>query len=98
MILSIILATALCVCASALFYSVQSNLAHAEKIDELQEAIQASLDILVEQHEVILEKSKIEIFSDEPVVKELVRDIAIARDSVLIVAKILDDSIATEEN
>ena len=98
MILSIALSTALCACASALFYSVQRNLAYIEKIDELQEAIQASLDILVEQHEAILEKSKIEIFSDEPVVKELVRDIAIARDSVLVVAKILDDSIATEEN
>lgn len=98
MILTIVLATALCACASALFYSVQSNLAHIEKIDELQDAIQASLDILVEQHAVILDKSKIEIFSDEPVVKELVRDIAVARDSVLVVAKILDDSITTEEN
>jgi DNA polymerase III psi subunit len=67
-------------------------------MDELQEAIQTSLDILVEQHERILEKSKIEIFSDEPLVKELVRDIAVARDSVLVVAKILDDSIALEEN
>ncbi len=98
MILSIALTTALCACASALFYSVQINLAHIEKMDELQEAIQTSLDILVEQHERILEKSKIEIFSDEPLVKELVRDIAVARDSVLVVAKILDDSIALEEN
>jgi len=96
--LIIALSSSLVICITALFYSVRSNLSHIEKIDELQDAIQSSIDLLSQQHLIILEKSKIEIFSDEPVVKELVRDIAVARDSVLAVAKILDDTITTEEN
>ena len=64
-----------------------------EKLDELAEGIQTSLDILDEQYQIIDQKTKIEVFSDEPVIRNLVQDIATARDSILIVAKLLDNSV-----
>lgn len=76
-----------------LIISLQRNIAYMEKLDELAEGIQTSLDILDEQYQIIDQKTKIEVFSDEPVIRNLVQDIATARDSILIVAKLLDNSV-----
>lgn len=73
--------------------SLQRNIAYMEKLDELTDGIQAALDILDEQYHIIDQKTKIEVFSDEPVIRNLVQDIAIARDSILIVAKLLDNTV-----
>lgn len=81
-----------------LFLSLQKNISLMEKLEEVGQAIEKSIDILEEQHQIIEEKTKIEVFSDEPVVRELVKDMTIAKNSVLEVAKILDDSLIEEEN
>ena len=85
-----------CLCALTtigLVFSLLKNLELMDKLNDVQEAIQQSVDMLDEQFMKIDQKSKIEIFSDEPVVKELVRDIAVSRNSVLKVAQILDSSL-----
>jgi hypothetical protein len=62
-----------------------------DKLEEIDESIQEVLDILEVQYQIINQKTKIEVFSDEPVVRNLVQDITNARNAVLKSAKILDD-------
>jgi hypothetical protein len=73
--------------------SVKKNLELLDKLSEIQEAIDDSLNVLDEQHQKIDLKTKLEVFSDEPVVRELLQDIAQARDSVLLTANILNESL-----
>lgn len=81
---------------SVLWLSVKKNIEFSEKIDEIQETVQTSIDILNQQHQTIEAKTKIEVFSDEPIIRELIRDIQIAKNSVLVVAKLLDETVQTE--
>lgn len=83
--------------STILTISLKKNLEFMEKIDEVTDAIQESIEILAEQHEIMDKKSKIEVFSDEPIVRSLVQDIAIAKNAVLRVAKKLDDSLDEED-
>lgn len=78
---------------SCLAFSLKKNIEFMEKLEELSELIYNCVDVLEEQHKLIEEKTKIEVFSDEPVVKNLVEDMRTAKNSVLSVAKVLDESI-----
>lgn len=79
--------------SSFLALSLKKNLEFMEKLEDLSEVVYNCIDVLEEQHKTIEEKTKIEVFSDEPIVKDLVEDMRIARNSVLKVAKVLDESI-----
>lgn len=68
-----------------------------EKLEEVSESLSQSLDVLEEQIEIISKKTKIEVFSDEPVVRELIEDMIIAQNSVLKVAKVLDKTLENIE-
>jgi len=79
--------------SALLVLSVKKNIELVEKLENLSESIEESIDVLQEQYEVIEKKTKIEVFSDEPVVRELIEDMRIAKNSVIKAAKILDDSL-----
>lgn len=81
-----------------LYYSIMRNIEYMEKIDEIEESIQSAVEMLDEQYQKIDKKTKIEVFSDEPIVRELVRDISMARNAVLATAKLLDDTIKVESS
>lgn len=68
-----------------------------EKIEEVGEAIQMSIDMLEEQYQIIDKKSKIELFTDEPLVRELVNDIVTAKIAIMKSAKILDGVLRVDE-
>ena len=91
--LTTILCLSLLVSVSALVVSLQRNIVYMEKIDEITVGIQSALDVLDEQYQSIDKKTKIEVFSDEPVVRNLVQDLVQARNSVLIVARLLDETV-----
>lgn len=95
--MEIFLAVTLTATLYGLFFSVKKNIELLEKIENLGDAVYRSLDVLEEQHAVIEKKTKIEVFSDEPVVRELVRDMIIAKNSVMEAAKILDESLQIVE-
>lgn len=78
-----------------LYVSVKKNLELQEQLETIDLQIEECLDVLEECHQKIEAKSKIEVFSDEPVVKELIQDIKEAKASVLLVAKNL---YVTENN
>jgi len=96
--LSFLFATGFIVNAVMLYYSVMRNIQYMEKIDELEESLRTTVQILDEQYEKIEKKTRIEVFSDEPIIRELVRDISVARNAVLTTARLLDDTINVESS
>lgn len=94
--LVLLLSTAFLSASIALGVSVTRNIQYMERIDEIEESLQTAIEILNDQYRAIDKKTKIEVFSDEPIIRDLVRDITVARNSVLAVAKLLDDTINIE--
>lgn len=69
--------------SSALLYrSTKNSLQMLDKFDELEEQLDLSLKLLTEKRKKIDEKTKMEVFFDDPVVKELLKDITECRDAV----------------
>lgn len=81
-----------------LAFSIRKNLQLLDRLEVVGDAVDAALDLLDEQHQKIDLKSRVEVFSDEPVVRELVSDIFVARNSVLEVARILNSSLVEEDD
>ncbi len=77
-----------------LIRTVRNSVLLIDKIDELEEQLNLAVQILKERHKRLEAKSKTEVFFDDPVVKEVVKDIAICRD---VVAKIIDNFESKEE-
>jgi len=75
--------------------STKNSLQIIEKLDDLEEQLDLSLKILEEKHKRLEAKSKTEVFFDDPVVKDLVKDITDCRDAVSAIIKNFDDK---EEN
>ena len=80
--------------SAGLYVSVRKNLELLDRLENVEDAIDNALKTLDEQHQKINRKSKIEVFSDEPIVRELLQDIVTARHSVHKVALLLDDSLS----
>lgn len=68
--------------AGALYWSLKKNIEYMERLESVGDLIRSSIEVLEAQRDKIEQKSKIEVFSDEPVVRELIQDIAIAKVSV----------------
>lgn len=82
---------------AALSFSLKKNIEFMEKIEEVASSIQEAIDVLEEQYQIIDKKSKIELFSDEPLVKELVNDISVAKNAIMKTAKILDGVLVDDD-
>lgn len=96
MIFTILISIVFLFLAAALFVSLMKNIEFIDRIDEIENNIEVAVNILNEQYIKIEEKSKIELFSDEPIVRDLVDDILIAKASVLKVSKFLEMMISDE--
>jgi hypothetical protein len=83
--------------SAALAVSLKKNIEYMEKLEEVGQSLQMSIDLLEIQYEKLNKKSKIELFSDEPVVRDLVIDIAEAKEAVIVTARLLDGVLRTEE-
>ena len=76
-----------------LILSVKKNLYFQNRVEEINDRLEESLDVLDEVYQRIVEKTKLEVLSDEPVVRELAEDLKISRDSILHVASLVTDSL-----
>lgn len=83
--------------STALFVSVKRNLSYMDTLDEIEATVVSAVKALEEQKVKIGKKAQIEVLSDEPVVKELIRDIVVAKNVVADIAKLLDDTVEREE-
>ena len=66
--------------------SVRRNFQQADKLDELGDQVNESLDVLDECYSRIAKVAEHDVMSDEPLVRELMSDIRSARGAVLLVA------------
>ncbi len=97
MIFEIVASLVIFTTSAALAVSLKKNIEYMEKLEEVGQSLQMSIDLLEIQYEKLNKKSKIELFSDEPVVRDLVIDIAEAKEAVIVTARLLDGVLRTEE-
>ena len=80
----------------SLIWSVKKNLEFSEKFESIIEQIERSLDLLDSCYQRAATRSKLEVLSDEPVVRELLEDIQVTRDAILLVANLMIEPIEEE--
>jgi hypothetical protein len=80
-----------------LFFSLRLNLKNRDRLTEISEKIEESLDILDVCYQRAATRSELEVFSDEPVIKELVEDIQISKNAILLVANLLTEPMNNDE-
>lgn len=98
MMIGIIILSLICfLLCFLLFFSLRLNLKNAEKLDNLGNKIEECLDVLDMCYQRATTRSELEVFSDEPIVKELVEDIRLSRDAILLVANLLMEPLNDEE-
>lgn len=82
---------------SLLAFSVRKNLQLVEKLEEISEQVEESLDILDEYHQRIDLKSRTEVLFDDPLVKDLIQDIKGCKSAVLLIANKVYSPLDYEE-
>jgi len=100
MILIFILLIACLLLSTALFYSVRRNLQYLEIIEVSADSIEESLKELDYYYSKFDKKSKMELFLDEPVTRELMEDIRGTKKAVKKIAEkfsVLIDEESGEE-
>lgn len=70
------------VTGAGLYLSVTRALSLLEKLEEVEESLEKCYLSLKTSHSALDEKTKIEVFSDEPVVKDIVSEMLHAKDAV----------------
>lgn len=85
------------VSSGAAYLGFSKSLQLQDKLDKVTEAIDQSLDVLDEHYRNVDKKSQLEVMSDDPIIRDLVSDIRGARDAVLVVAAVMNDSVSDEE-
>lgn len=83
----------------ALYRSVRRNFELIDLLEETNEQIEAAIESLDYYYKRIDKKSKLELFSDDPTVRELVEDMKQARRAVLLISeKLTGEKIEENEN
>jgi CHASE3 domain sensor protein len=81
-----------------LFVSIRRNLQYSEKLEELGDQIDESLDIIDKCYKRISTTAETPVLSDEPIVQQLISDIKLTRDAILLVANKIVIFDSTDEN
>lgn len=75
MIITLVFLSIISLCSSAaLYYSIKKNMQLYEELENINTQIDSSLEELDYLYKKIDKKTKIELFSDEPAIRELVED------------------------
>jgi hypothetical protein len=78
--------------SALLALSIRKNLYLQEKIENISESLEESLDVLDLVYQRIVTKTQLEVLSDDPIVRELAQDLKISRDSVHAIANLISDA------
>lgn len=97
MIFSVISAILALTFGTSLYFSVKKNLELLEKLEDLSEQVEESLDLLDVYHQKIDIISKTEVMFDDPIVKNLLDNISGCKDAVLLIANKLYGSLEINE-
>jgi len=96
--ISFFLLSLLVICSIFLYLSLKKNLELVDRIQQVDEAIQDCVTILEEQIAKMDSKTKLEVFSDEPVIRELINDMSIAKEAVSVISSTLDGLVEKEQD
>ena len=80
-----------------LYFSIKKNFELFDKVQQIEDTVQVCMGVIDGQIEKMEEKTKIEVFSDEPIIRELIKDMVTAKESVVAVSKLLDELIEEQE-
>lgn len=86
MITILILSSFIVLLSVMLLLSMRTTTILNEKFDEMQVQVDESLDVLDECYRKIGQALEIPVMSDEPVIREVLSDIKVAKNSILLVA------------
>lgn len=95
--MTVVVSILLLVSVVALYFSVRKNIQQNEKLEQISDQINVSLDILDNCYAKVSSKLEIELLSDEPIVRELVADMKYCRDSLLVVANVITSEYTNED-
>ncbi len=84
-----VLLTLVLILVTALVLSIRQNLALNDKIEELVDQVEESLDVLDEVHRRISRIAETPVVFDDPVVKQLMTDVKYAKHAILLVANMI---------
>lgn len=70
-----------------MYYSVKKNLELIETLEQTMEQIEQSAEILDYYYKRLDKKARLEVFSDDPTIKELIEDMKQSRKAVLEITK-----------
>lgn len=95
--ISILLLFLLIIFSISLYISVKKNLELFDRLQQIDDSLQECVKVLNEQIEKIEKKTKIEVFSDEPIIRDLINDMTTAKETVVAVSNELDDLVNDED-
>lgn len=95
--LAFVLSVSLIAVSAGLNWSLRKNIEYMDRLEEVQELIQNAIRVLDDQYQKIDQKSKMEVFSDEPIVRELIQDILVSKASVEECSKALSQVVKVDE-
>jgi arsenate reductase-like glutaredoxin family protein len=81
----------------AFYRSVKRNFELVELLEETNEQIETAIETLNHYYKRIDKKTKLELFSDDPAVRELVEDMKQARRAVLLISEKLTGEKSEEK-
>lgn len=85
--------------SSALYLSLRKNLELVNELETITEKLDDSAKILESCYKRIERKSRLEVFSDDPIIKELVDDIKDAKSAIMLISESFSaESIENKEN
>jgi len=94
MIIALIFLSIISLCSIVgLYYSVKKNIQLFEELESINSQLESSIEELDYLHKKIDKKSKVELFSDEPMIRELVEDMKQAKKIVMSIS----ESFTTEK-
>jgi hypothetical protein len=96
----VLLSVLLTVISFALYYSVKKNFQMMETLESTMEQIEESLELLEISKKRIEKKLKIELLSDEPIIRDLIDDMKLSKKSLLLISEKLTGikEVLDEEN
>lgn len=86
-----------CALSVALVWSIRVNLRYMDTVDAVHAAVEECLDVLDTFYQRAAKRAKLEVMSDEPVVRELVADLKGAREAILLVASLIIEPMQFDE-
>lgn len=96
--LTVLFASLFCVSTALLIRSTKNSLILLEKIEDLDDQLDDAVKLLEKKHKKLEAKLKLEVFFDDPVVKEVVKDISDCRDIVSQIIENFSDKSSTNED